>query len=241
MTTLRHPFHLLALSLYLSLFPVSQASASTYITEEKVQIDRCACAWFITRFLDESPNFTFIKQGESPPNGITYDFFGASYFHRGPDCSFTAFIKRHIKKKNQALIKMNAVVNDVFAWRNGPNSLSVSIKKSIDSLLSQGKTDEQVYQECMLTFDLLYLINQGDDTDMNKKGKLALASTERRVLIAVYGEQLPLTPQEITQLEKINRSPALNSSFLRKVLAAHPPQNNTSTHALILQILKKKP
>lgn len=213
-------------------------AAETYITEENVQIDRCACAWFISRYLDETPTFTFIKQGQTPPKGVTYDFFGADYFHRGPDCSFTGFIKKHIKQKNTALIELNTVVNDVFAWRNGPNSLSVAIKRHIDYLSEQGKTDTQIYQASLTVFDLLYLTKKGNDSAMNKSGKKSLASAERQVLSSIYGKNIPLTPNQVSQLKKACNTPPLNTKLLNEILTSSPTKHNSSLHSLTLKILK---
>jgi len=233
MTTLRHPFILLALSLYLSLFPASQLKAETYITEEKVQIDRCACAWFISRFQDESPTFVFIKQGATPPKGITYDFFGATYFHKGPDCSFTAFVKKHIKKKNQALINVNAVVNDVFAWRDGPNSLSVAIKKHIDHLAKQGKSDAQIYQVCNLIFDLLYLVNKGNNADMTNLGKKSQSSIKISLINAIYPSS-----EQVLILKHLQKAPTSTTSNLYKILKLNKKIKDKPLYQIIIQILK---
>lgn len=220
------PFLAPVLTLALVLASLSPLSAETYITEEKVQIDRCACAWFIARYLDENPTFVFIKQGQKAPAGVTYDFFGADYFHRGPDCSFTGFIKRHIRKKNTALIAVNAIVNDVFAWRNGPNSLSVAIKKHIDHLAAQGKTDQQIYQACMVVFDLVYLARQGQATAMNPSGKTRYTHTGKRLLKHIYGDSVkPPGPQVI------------DVTTLQQILKTNPPRNNQPLHKLALQVL----
>lgn len=215
-------------------FFASTLSAKTYVTEEKVQIDRCACAWFISRFLDENPKFVFIKQGQKPPEGITYDFFGADYFHKGPDCSFTAFIKKHIKKKNSALIAVNAIVNDVFAWRNGPNSLSVAIKKHIDHLADSGKTDEQIYQECLLVFDLLYLKKGGNTSDMHRPGAKATAGIELTLIQHIY----PPANQLDESLQKAAKQDKLNSETLMKILQSRKSSKKQSLYALTAQILK---
>ena len=232
-----HRAFLITFSMILILAPVIRVSAETYITEEHVQIDRCACAWFISRFLDESPTFDFIKQGQKPPTGVTYDFFGADYFHKGPDCSFTGFIKKNIKKKNPALISINTVVNDVFAWRNGPNSLSISIKKHIDHLAESGKTDHQIYQECLVIFDLLYLCKKGSSTDMHKAGKQSLPSLEKQLLVHIYGDQLPLTNKELEAVAKASTQPTLNHGLLGDILKNNEPKKGASLYALASRIL----
>ena len=218
-------------------FSMSSLSAKTYITEEKVQIDRCACAWYIARFLDEEPTFLFIQQGQKAPAGITYDFFGANYFHKGPDCSFTAFIKTHMKKKNPALISINAIVNDVFAWRNGPNSLSIAIKKYIDTLADAGKSDNEIYQECMVVFDLLYLKNGGDPSRAHASGISSFTTTEKQSIQQIYDDGK--LPEAINAaIETASKKPELDQSLLIKALENHSSEQQKSLHALVLKILK---
>ena len=149
---------LLILSLCLT---INLASAEVYVTEEKVQIDRCACAWFITRFIDPKAEFVFFKNGEKAPEGIGFDYFGAEYFHKGPDCSFTAFIKKYPrkdKKQQEALIKINTLVNDVFSWQQGRNSKATKLRIKIDNIWNEKeKNDSATFEATKELFDALLL------------------------------------------------------------------------------------
>lgn len=222
----------------LMLYLISPISAENYITEKNVQIDRCACAWFITRYLDEDPTFTFIKQGEKPSAGVTYDFFGADYFHKGPDCSYTSFIKTHIKNNNPALIDINTIVNDVFAWRSGPNSLSVAIKKHIDTLSDQGKSDAQIYNECFIIFDLLFQMGKGTSDGMHNTGKKELNLVTPKTLKQIYSEKA----DDIPFMQEVQRAPSpdINKKRFTLALQETSPQGEiqTSLHALVLRILE---
>jgi len=69
----------------------------TWITRERPKIDRIACPWLITRFIDAAPNFIFVPSeavfGEAERLGaIPYDIPGAELSHRGELCSFDAFL-----------------------------------------------------------------------------------------------------------------------------------------------------
>ena len=70
------------------------------ITRERPKIDRIACPWLITRFIDKAPEFLFVPADkvmlEAQATGATpYDVPGVEYTHVGDDCSFDTFIKKH--------------------------------------------------------------------------------------------------------------------------------------------------
>jgi rhodanese-related sulfurtransferase len=79
--------------------PVERKSVHgvTWITRERPKIDRVACPWLITRFIDAAPTFVFVPAAavfdEAERLGaIPYDIPGAELSHRGELCSFDAFL-----------------------------------------------------------------------------------------------------------------------------------------------------
>jgi len=154
---MRDIFRVLVGCCFLALFTLT-ASAETWVTLEKVDVDRCASAWLITRFIDEDPKFVFFEQGKEgeAPKGIGYDYFGAKYFHKGSDCTFTALIKAYGLNGNKALQRMNNDVNDVFSWRWPPGSFPVRFREHIGVLRAHSEDDIAIYKDLFATFDLLY-------------------------------------------------------------------------------------
>jgi hypothetical protein len=64
-----------------------------WITRERPKIDRIACRWLITRFIDSSPEFLFVPADrvllKAQATGATpFDVAGVKYTHVGADCSF---------------------------------------------------------------------------------------------------------------------------------------------------------
>jgi protein-tyrosine-phosphatase len=71
-----------------------------WITRERARVDRIACPWLISRFVDPEPQFLFVPAREVPAeakrqNAIPYDIPDVELGHRGPLCSFDAFIDRY--------------------------------------------------------------------------------------------------------------------------------------------------
>ncbi len=71
-----------------------------WVTRERARVDRIACPWLITRFVDPKPEFRFVPSDEvrdvaTRENAIPYDIPNVELGHRGPRCSFDAFIERY--------------------------------------------------------------------------------------------------------------------------------------------------
>jgi protein-tyrosine-phosphatase len=71
-----------------------------WITRERARVDRIACPWLISRFIDPKPEFLFVPAKEvltaaQREHAIPYDIPDVELGHRGPLCSFDAFIDRY--------------------------------------------------------------------------------------------------------------------------------------------------
>jgi len=71
-----------------------------WITRERPKIDRVACPWLITRFIDPEAEFLFappaaVHARAAELNAIPYDVEGVELSHDGPFCSFDAFLRKY--------------------------------------------------------------------------------------------------------------------------------------------------
>ncbi|HEU5321083.1 MAG TPA: chromate resistance protein ChrB domain-containing protein [Methylomirabilota bacterium] len=69
----------------------------TWVTREKARVDRIACPWLITRFIDRQPRFLFVPAGEvmevaRREPATPFDVPGVVLGHHGDRCSFDAFL-----------------------------------------------------------------------------------------------------------------------------------------------------
>ncbi len=87
-----------------------------WITRERARVDRVACPWLISRFIDQAPEFLYVtsdqvlsqaeKQGATP-----YDIPGVELGHHGPLCSFDAFMDKYgLVGADPALDKLALIV-----------------------------------------------------------------------------------------------------------------------------------
>src|SRR2546426_6256561 len=71
-----------------------------WITRERARVDRIACPWLISRFVDPKPEFLFVPASQvvdaaRREGAIPYDIPDVELGHHGPRCSFDAFIDRY--------------------------------------------------------------------------------------------------------------------------------------------------
>ena len=71
-----------------------------WITRERPKIDRIACPWLITRFIDREPEFLYVPTGDvlrvaAETAAIPYDIPGVELSHEGELCSFDTFLKKY--------------------------------------------------------------------------------------------------------------------------------------------------
>ncbi len=71
-----------------------------WITRERPKIDRIACPWLITRFIDREPEFLYVPTADvlrvaNETGAIPYDIPGVELTHEGELCSFDTFLKKY--------------------------------------------------------------------------------------------------------------------------------------------------
>jgi hypothetical protein len=85
-----------------------------WVTREKARVDRVACPWLITRFVDREPVFLFVPASEvmqvaEREQAIPYDVPGVELGHHGDHCSFDAFLEKY-KLDEHALPSLALIV-----------------------------------------------------------------------------------------------------------------------------------
>ncbi|MBW2601291.1 MAG: chromate resistance protein, partial [Deltaproteobacteria bacterium] len=86
-----------------------------WITRSHVHVDRVACPWLITRFIDSDAEFLFVPKSKvmevaEKEGAIPFDTPGAELHHRDEMCTFDVFIKDY-ELTDKALLRMAKVVN----------------------------------------------------------------------------------------------------------------------------------
>lgn len=86
-----------------------------WVTRSHVHVDRVACPWLISRFIDSDAEFLFVPRGRiqeavEREGAIPFDAPGVELGHHGDDCSFDTLIK-HYELTDRALLRLARIVN----------------------------------------------------------------------------------------------------------------------------------
>jgi hypothetical protein len=95
-----------------------------WVTRSHVHVDRVACPWLISRFVDSDAEFLFvpksrIDQVAEETGAIPFDAPGVELGHHGSKCSFETIVER-FGLMDRALLRMARIVHcaDVAADRD---------------------------------------------------------------------------------------------------------------------------
>ncbi|MEW6674289.1 MAG: chromate resistance protein ChrB domain-containing protein [Thermodesulfobacteriota bacterium] len=86
-----------------------------WITRSHVHIDRVACPWLITRFIDSEAEFLFVPKSKvmetaEKTGAIPFDTPGAALNHRDELCTFDVIIREY-GLTDRALLRMARIIN----------------------------------------------------------------------------------------------------------------------------------
>jgi hypothetical protein len=131
-----------------------------WITRERPKIDRIACPWLITRFIDREPEFLYVPAGDvlrvSVATGaIPFDIPGVELSHEGELCSFDTFLKKY-GLTNPALQSLAVIVRGADTDRLDLAPQCAGLL-AISLGLSQSFTDDhEMLKHGMVMYDALY-------------------------------------------------------------------------------------
>ena len=145
-----------------------------WITREHVKVDRVACPWLISKFIDPQAEFLFVPaekvmEAARRENAIPYDVKDVELGHHGQECSFDAIVKKYGLAKDPALVLLAKIVNgadtDNSLWRQpeGPGLNAIA-----EGFRHLGfKDDLELIRAEWIVYDALYAYCQ----EMTRRGK----------------------------------------------------------------------
>jgi protein-tyrosine-phosphatase len=131
-----------------------------WITRERARVDRIACPWLIARFIDPKPELLFVPAREvlavaGREGAIPYDVPDVELGHRGPRCSFDAFIDRY-ELDDPALAQLALIVRGADTDDRGlvPEAAGLYAAATGFQAISRDDHDNMAHQFPM--YDALY-------------------------------------------------------------------------------------
>ncbi len=134
-----------------------------WITREKARVDRIACPWLISRFIDRDAEFLFVPSDQvmtvaKREQAIPYDVPDVELGHHGHHCSFDAFLEKY-KLDDPALRALALIVRGadtsnralspesagLFAYATG---FAATSKDDFDNMARQFPAYDALYAYC---------------------------------------------------------------------------------------------
>jgi hypothetical protein len=131
-----------------------------WITREKARVDRIACPWLITRFIDKEPTFLFVPAGEvlavaKEESAIPYDVPDVELGHHGDHCSFDAFVKKY-ELRDPALVELARIVRGADTDARGLTPESAGLYAVASGFRSIARDDFDNMARQFPVYDALY-------------------------------------------------------------------------------------
>ena len=131
-----------------------------WVTRERPKIDRIACPWLISRFIDPGAEFHYVPAEEVPRaarerEAIPYDVAGVHFGHDGQYCSFDAFL-RHFRLHDPALAKLATIVRGADTSRPDLAAQSPGLLAISQGLSKNFSDDHEMLEHGMVMYDALY-------------------------------------------------------------------------------------
>ncbi len=131
----------------------------TWITRANPYIDRLSSSWLISRFIDDTPQFKFIKEKEktqSSEGEILFDTVGGNFSHQGELITFEV-MARDFGLFDPAVTRIAELVHFIDVQEEAvlPDDAAL-LKNVIDGLVAISNNDHQLLTSALLVFDALY-------------------------------------------------------------------------------------
>jgi len=131
-----------------------------WVTREKARVDRIACPWLITRFIDKEPTFLFVPARDvlavaKQEEAIPYDVPGVELGHHGDQCSFDAFLDKY-ELKDPALLELALIVRGADTEARGLTPESAGLYAVATGFQAMARDDFDNMQKQFPVYDALY-------------------------------------------------------------------------------------
>jgi len=131
-----------------------------WVTRAHVHVDRVACPWLISRFIDSDAEFIFVaptlvKKVAEVENAIPFDAEGVELGHKDGHCSFVTIIEKY-GLKDPVLHKIAEVVNDADTGNLDKNPYAPGLEAIASGFSIMFPDDYENLENQFLVYDALY-------------------------------------------------------------------------------------
>lgn len=132
-----------------------------WVTREHVKVDRVACPWLISRFIDSEPEFIFVPAAQvlaaaKEQEAKSFDAEGADYTHIDSKCTFEVLLEAY-DLTDPALQRLAAIVHGAdVAGEEDSHPCSRGLKAIAEGFSLLHRSDHIILDEEFPVYDALY-------------------------------------------------------------------------------------
>ncbi len=131
-----------------------------WIIRSHVHVDRVACPWLITRFVDSAATFLFVPKSKvldiaEKEGAIPFDTPGAELHHRGDLCTFDVIIQEY-QLNDKALLRMARIINAADTGRLDADPLAAGLEAIAVGYGLRYPDDHENIERQFEVYDALY-------------------------------------------------------------------------------------
>ena len=127
-----------------------------WITRPNPEIDRCASAWLIKKFIDPKATFQFVAQKPRRGTAVTYDMLEADFTHEGDSCTFETLCRQFaindpIVRQIAEMVHDADLEDDKFDQKE-----AVGIDLMLKGLAQMGKSSDEILSAGIAAIEALF-------------------------------------------------------------------------------------
>jgi len=131
-----------------------------WVTRSHVHVDRVACPWLISRFVDSQAEFIFmpkirVMEVAKEQGAIPFDVPDVELGHHGDGCSFDAIIKK-FDLRDPALLRLAKIVNAADTNRLDQDPIAAGLEAVASGFSIRFPHDHENLQHQFAVYDALY-------------------------------------------------------------------------------------
>ncbi len=146
---------LLGFLVILAVLPSFSGAGTLYSTGPLNEIDRCASAWLIKRFVAPDAVFHFYPEGALVTEGIAFDTPEAELRRTHRFSAFETIVNHHNLGGDEKISQLASIIHDIEinVWEKRKNYRKLLHEISI--IVETNDTDEKRLKDCLQYFDTL--------------------------------------------------------------------------------------
>jgi hypothetical protein len=131
-----------------------------WVTRSRVHVDRVACPWLISRFVDSQAEFIFVPNNRvmevaKQQGAIPFDVPDVELGHHGDGCSFNAIIKKY-DLRDPGLLRLAKIVNAADTNRLDQDPIAAGLEAVASGFSIRFPNDHENLTSQFAVYDALY-------------------------------------------------------------------------------------